>query len=371
MTEEAKKMDSISEDFIEKAIGSVSDEEVTEIADAVAEAEEHDEAPPEEANEPESVETSAETTAEVQEEVPGPSWTFDLSDIPDKGNMIIEEFGQQSYMFQRVSDPADETTDKFLVFCKDANIIQEGGAQPWVTLPGVLTNRYTAASIEKFVSVIEGQLESVEDQSFLHVPFKNIWSGITEKQIEYFSDEVAKMLFALVSGADIESVDNLTSKIKIIVTNSYDGSKSLRLDYAVSTAGKAKNAETGEVNDLVLNDYLNLCNISHTIVHMGHLTEISSDLANIQSQIDSSIAILKEYDLNLDQIFDQIIKCFRKDGRELLGSYFENLIGDYRKLYYLLLVTSITMDRDYNVNEHFKVRSVVDKIFNRIFRTNV
>ena len=34
MSEEAKKMDSISEDFIEKAIGSVS-EETTETADEV------------------------------------------------------------------------------------------------------------------------------------------------------------------------------------------------------------------------------------------------------------------------------------------------------------------------------------------------
>lgn len=291
-------------------------------------------------------------------------WILPLKEVACGQTFELNEYNQK-YKFQRIVDPDGKETKKFLVFLNDDNKKDENGKLIWNTLSGVLSDIYVVASMEEFVNLLTKQLKFIGQPIIRKEPFKVSWSTKSTQNIKYFEDDAAKMIFSLVSGVGVKTLDNLSSTISIVLSNSYDGSRKMRLDYVVQTAGIVN----GQGDNVNLVDYFVLCNHSHQIIHTGQISEIESDLSSVQEHIDSNLAIFKNTTSNsvLEKIVKNISKCFKKEGRQQFVGLCENLSGPYKNAYYILLMASIVLEKNYSVLTYNKIKSVSDKIHNDIF----
>jgi hypothetical protein len=277
-------------------------------------------------------------------------------------NSVVEEFDLteygQVYKYQRVKDPDSNDSKKFLVFCKD------GVEEDWITLPGLLSNRYHIASLEKFIERLQGQIE-IEPNRIIKEPFKLEWRGKTSYAINAFEDETAKLVFGIVSGLEIESIEriqNMEANLVVLTSNSYDGSRSLRLDYSLRNKGIIDGKE------FYTTDYFTLCNYSNSVIHTSSLSTIASDLESIVSNIEPNIVRLKAVTEGLDNLAGIISKFYGKEERGQFDSIYENLAGEYKNLYILFMIASIILEKNYGIMKHQRIRGAFDTFISRIFR---
>ncbi|MCK5020445.1 MAG: hypothetical protein KAS32_25640 [Candidatus Peribacteraceae bacterium] len=290
-------------------------------------------------------------------------WVFALRDIPAGQFLQLKDFGH-IYRYQRVVDPADDTTDRFLVFHQT-----EDNEADWTTLNGLLTTRYVAASIEKFVANLAESTTFVGDPVIKSSQFACVWRGKLDGQVQYFTDETAKLVFSLLSGVDVDSIDNLSSELSVSVSNSYDGTRGLRLDYVMNVGG---NIQTGnETREMRITDLFSLGRFSHKVIHAGTLSAIEADLTQIHANMSNSLTVLQEFSNDFDANIEKIAKVLKKDNEQTFRSLCENLTGAYRNLYYMLIVASYVLTNNYSIKEHMKVRTAVDKMYTTVFAANI
>ncbi|MCK5017232.1 MAG: hypothetical protein KAS32_09175 [Candidatus Peribacteraceae bacterium] len=303
-------------------------------------------------------------TPPVTEEAEAPQgWIFALRDIPTGQFLNLTDYGH-TYRYQRVVDPVDETTDRFLVFHKEGE-----DATSSDTLNGLLTTRYVAASLERFIGNLSENADFVGDPVIKSSPFACVWRGKLNGQVQYFTDETAKMVFSLLSGITVDTIDNLSSELSVSVSNSYDGTRGLRLDYVMSIGGSIPNAEGSQ--EIQINDLFSLGRFSHKVIHAGTLSAVETDLTQIHANMETSVVTLQEFSDSFDASIEQIAKVLKKDNAQTFRSLCENLTGAYRNLYYLLIVASYVLTNNYSIKEHMKVRTAVDKIYTTVFATTV
>lgn len=329
-------------DFLEDAIGSIASND-GDIG--------HSEEPAQE-----------EQQEEIMEEdnlQPDNSWFFALSNVP-KFLKIVEY--DQTYIFSRIVDPQGNYSNKFNVFFKEGNIDDAN----WITLNGVLTDRYVAASLEKFIEVVTSGVNLIGEPVIKREPWKSIWFGKTDTNIQYFDDETSGIVFSLITGVDLAVINNLSSNLSIVVSNSYDGKRSLRLDYNINTSGSI--TVDGQLQEVNIVDYFSLGKFSHNVNHTTGLAEVSTDLTSIQNNVTATINTLKNYRTNLNDIIESISSSFKKEARHQFNSLCENLVDDYRSLYYVLILASVALSNNYSVSEHMVIRSKIDNLYRRVFR---
>lgn len=280
------------------------------------------------------------------------NWIIKLSSISDSSGMI--EFGDE-YIFKAVNNPDETKSDKFIVFCKPEN------SDRW-ECEAFLTKRYNIASIEKFIENLSLNLDDSKAE-IKKIPYHISYSNFATEEnlnLNLFDGEIGKLLFTILIGEDINNFEKIKSNLLINVINSYNGKKRLRIDYNLKSSYKINDKDVDFV------DYFTLSKHSKSIVHKSGLFDLKEEIISIIPIIQTEIDIIKTYDNDLRKHIENIADCFIRDSKKLFYTYCGGLTGAYLTLFYVLIVASIVLSKDYNLMTHFKVKNVVDKIFKNI-----
>jgi hypothetical protein len=300
------------------------------------------------------VEQPVETPTE-EPPVGSEDWVISLNSISGDNVLQISEY-DQTYLYKRVKDPAGEETKKFLVFYKESD-------SDWEILTGLLSNRYHIASLEKFVNVLLSRIDIQENRILYKEPFRLEWRGKTNFTINTFEDEATKLIFGITSGLDlgsIESIENMNAGLTLLVSNSYDGSRSLRIDHTINLKGSIAEKEIEFV------DYFTLCNYSNHVIHNSSLINIAEDLESVASNTEANIARLKAATEGIDELALNISRFYSKDIRDQFNSIMENIVPEFKNMYILFMIASIFLSKDYSILRHQKIRGVLDGASRRL-----
>ena len=268
-------------------------------------------------------ETKKEVVQEKEKETK-PPWIFSLNDIPGDQELQITDI-DHIYRYQHITTPSGRPTDKFLVFSKKENDIVDG-EENWVTVSGVLSNRYSVSSIDSFIKELNNIVKITGEPVINTEHFRSSWRGA------------------------IDGTDGSVA-ISIHVTNSYDGSRSMRVDY------------TFENEDIDV-DYFTLSRYSTAMVNEDNLINITSTLSDIHNQLSDTVNKLKEIEIN-DVIMKKLSKHFLRAEKKQFKELWEQ--SKPNSLYEALLITSITLDKNYTVDRYTKLRGEVDKLVANVF----
>jgi len=283
-------------------------------------------------------------------------WLMNLADVQLGQDLRLSEYNQV-YIFRRVAMPVDngdedpEPSNRFLVYCKD-------GDSDWELLNGMLSNRYVVASLELFINSLSG-VTFEQDPIITKIPYKVNYFAETNNIISYFDDEASKMIFSFISGIDIEVLNNISSKLSLNISNAYDGTQCIRIDFVIHLSVEINNQHY-EFKDL-----FTLGNRSVIARHTSSIVELTSDIQNIQQYAASNVEILKNHDSDIENITNALSMCYKKDGKEYFMGLIENLDTHYKNLFYILICASIALDKYYDIKQHGKLRTKVQMIFNK------
>jgi len=311
-----------------------------------------------------NISEDSDTTKEVQLpnietpqiEVPINSWIRSLRDIGNQ-SLKLEDYGY-TYIFKRVIDPCNNLTNKFEVFCNPEN------TELWFILNGLLTDKYVVVSLSDLVSYVCSQF-NISESRISKEPWRAIWIGRTNINVNYFDDETSKMIFSLISGLDDAIISNLYSNISLSISNSYNGSRTLRIDYNINSSCNL--VSNSDLRNVKLTDFFSLNRFSHKVIHNSNITQINTDLKNINDNIDITMETLKNYRDNIDDIIKTISRGFKKENKNQFISVCQNLVPEYRNLYIILICVSAILSNNYSIGEHINIRFLVDTIFCKVF----
>lgn len=292
------------------------------------------------------------TPEDVQEATPTPNATpvqDYVSHLNGINNLEITEFNQQTYKFCKVKDPNGEYTDKFEVFTRPV------GSATWDILNGLLTERYSVARLEPFVESLSNSINLIGTPSARIDGFKSMWVGGLQSPINLWDDESAKLVFALITGTPIEAIDNITTKLNVMVVNSYDGKGKLRIDYALKTTAQA-NGSSQEFHD-----YFSLVKFSSKVIHGQNLENVSADINTIMTNIQATVDVLKTISIEENDLVEKIAQRMPSDGKNALMSIWETMVPDIKNMYYLAIVSSIVLDKYWSLTGYTNARTVLEK----------
>ena len=300
-------------------------------------------------------------TAVVEEEVISqdssdetPNWITPLRDT--NGDFRIIEFGKHEYLFREVLDPSRQGTNKYSVFYRDLTVPEEN--QHWEVLRGLLSGLYTVASVENFYNVLSQQLGTQQEPEILGVPFALICKSRTTHSINMFQDEAMRVAFELITGIDLSAITNVHSSVDVCVSNSYDGTKSIHMDYVIRTVA----------GNHVYHDYFILANHSHSFEHITHsLGEVTADLTNVQGYLTTTINTLKGLSSGIDDFVAGITKRMKKITRAMFNSYWENVPVSHKNVLFALVITSHCLNTHYDIRQHIDLRSYVNSNIQKLF----
>lgn len=299
---------------------------------------------------------------EEPEKTENVEWVVPLSSIDDE--FQLREF-DQVYLYKQLKDPGGLNTGLYTCFCKDPNNINSDGSYDWVPMNGLLSKYYNVACVEKFIVNLRNNIELVGEPVIKYHPYLIRYTANTRKPIDIFgpeSNEIKKTVFELVTGLPVETFSNLNSKVKVCVSNTYNGTRSIRIDY-VSGITVDINNTTREFTD-----FFTLCNYAHSFEHLsGSIGLVNSDLNNIQGYLNSSMSILRGYTSGMDKIISEVAKRLRKAGRDKFLNFVDGLCHEHKNMWMIMLVTSVCLSSDYHILAHSELSSYFDREIKRIY----
>lgn len=291
-------------------------------------------------------------------------WAKTLSLVKGKQH-IISEFGKQKYVYQRVEleleneEPID--TERFNVFCQ----IEDG---EWTVLKsGVLSKRYSVVDVEEYVKEVEKTMKH-DGQVTLHYkePF---YLGCRlnvqfDDDLVVFENDVAKKLFSLFSGIELDVLNDVKTGLAIQYTNAYDGSRSFGRDWIVTISTNV-NGES-----LSFSDYFTLFDVGESTIHAGKVSNID-EIKNMKELIAGNIDKLKNVK-EVDKYVPEISKKMCKESRLLFESLWSGINeGGFNNLYYMLILASMSLDRNYTITNHNRLKTYVKNLVGSLLETKV
>ncbi len=298
----------------------------------------------------------SENNKEESNEISSSSWLYSLKNI-DK-SFEYDDFGS-TYIFNRIFDPIGRPTKYTSVFCS-MNEVDESGNTIWIPLNGYLSNEYNTIILNKFMEDVRKDVECINDLKIERAPFVCSCLQNTKTNISLIGDEASMFVFSFISGIKECSLNNLSATLSLNIINTYNGASSLRLYYACNISANINSTTQTFI------DYFSMSKISKVIRHGFRLSELSSSIENISSVFESEINILKNQTSNVEKIVEEISESFKKKNKLQYLSIWENLVPEYRNLYYAMLIASIVLNLSYDVMDHIKVNNSISKIINRI-----
>jgi hypothetical protein len=311
-----------------------------------------------------TLEEVPETLQENTLPAPTISWVEPLAnEIGENGLHIpveFTEFGRHTYRFEEIYTPDAQQTGAFAGFYKD-----EMQPEPvWQVLKGgLLSKEYVVAKVNPFYDELARQVE-FDGEPIVHgAPFILSATGKTTTPIDVLGDDEAKLAFEIISGVSSDVLSNANSNVDVCVTNTYNGTASIRIDFAVHI--KLQNSGNDRIG---FRDYFTLTNRNHTFTHTTHsLGAVSADLTQIQQHYNESTTILKGITHNVDIHADKLAKCLKKTEKGIFNSYWENLPPEHRNFLVAILIASYCLDLNYDVRCHMNMRSYIQKQMTTIF----
>lgn len=302
--------------------------------------------------------TTQEVVEQVQQEIAAqetahvtPSWTIPFSELTEN-ELIIQEGDMQKYIYKKVLDPEGNETGLFEGFCLDS------GVGSWKSMNGLLSKKYIAANLNEFINSAFTDIEFT-NQISKHEPFYMSKVLYTNNALTVLDADSAKTLFELITGASDLSISNINSKLSIMISNSYNGTMSIRMDYVIT------NSVNVNGNSVSFDDYFLLNKHHFTFQHMmGGFDNIASDFSNIQNYLDTEINRLKSHVLSDNDIQTISSKFYKKAGRESFLSSCENLNDNTKNMFYVMMLASMVLNSHYDIQSHKNIRSYIDKFNN-------
>ena len=303
------------------------------------------------------IETSESIVQKAEEEMDTksiPQWCTKLSSV-DKDGILINEFDKQQYKFYQIINPDGEKTNYFSVHCK------ETGSEKWKTVNGLLSGNYVVTNVEEFINTLSKNIEFEDAAVIKCQPFYLSWNGKTTKSIEYFDDDISKMIFSIVSGTPVTDLENVSSYIQIQINNSYNGTRSVMLNYDIVNTGLFEGVEIKYVDHFSLSKYKN------KIAHKGGLLEIKETLEDVQQYVDASKTRMMSYTEDIDKVVEKVADSLPSEKlRKSLYSLWDNIQGDFKNLFYLSVITSIVLNACDNLNYVMSSSDKISNIFNKL-----
>lgn len=301
---------------------------------------------------PVATEETTQDTQQQQQQVVS-SWVIPLSTVTN--NVTISEFYTQTYKMVRVKDPDGNPTSKFCCFVKHME-------EEWKILPGLLSNQYSIVSIEAFVHALMQNIGGIEGSPRIYY---DDWKILYEQQINealdiWDYDDATKTVFSIITGAEVQTLESIRTKIYLRVVNSYDGTSKLNVSYGLSTQANV------EGDSLEIRDMFSLSRYSHRLKHDQNLSEISSDIQSIRETISANMAVLKEAPVDRFT-FDNVLERLNKENKNLLQNMWENLPENMKTYYYFGVLLSVTFTKNWNFSSYSKVEKILSSKIQSLF----
>jgi hypothetical protein len=345
--------DTIEEDITDETEDVIEDEIEDSDVDEIEEEEENNNIENEDDSEEKS-EVKEEKTKEKEVKL---TWIKPLNEIKDK--LTVKEFGLQEYIYREQKDPDGKHTGYYECFCRDKKVTDENKNPVWVPMKGLLSNRYIVASVENLAKELEKEVKFKGNPVKHHEPFYLNYSTKTEQDLEVFDDDASKMVFQLVTGIEDEEINDLKSIIQIMISNTYNGTKSIQVNFNIRTNAKIKDNEYNFV------DFFTLGRQNYNLAHLNNgLGEVKTKMKSIEDMMKSSKTTLINYKSNIDDIINNIASRFKKVNKQNFLTTVDNLSNDDKNLFYVLLVASIVLSRNFSPKEHSTISSYIDRLYN-------
>lgn len=287
---------------------------------------------------------------EEKEEKTEPDWAHSLSDVT--GVLEFEEFGKYKYQYMPVLNPDGEQTKYYVAFFKDV-----AESTSWVTAAGLLSSQYAVVMSEKIAEELSKNL-TLQNRRIRGNPFLLSYYAETDKaDIKIFEDDCAKTIFQLISGMDPAVLEKAASRVALTFINSYNGTRGVKIDYALNLASN--------VEGMKYHDYFILSHFGHKFKHRtANISNITTDLMNIQDYCDISITSLKQVKervvgKSLDDFATEVGKKFGLSSKKLFSSYWSMIPPDQKNLLSLLIITSRVLDSEYTPKTHANLYNVI------------
>jgi len=281
------------------------------------------------------------------------SWTYGF-----KEDKVIKftEFDLQDYEFHPVHFPDGTFANRFLLFCHEKDAIK-GTAKKWKVREYTLSSRYVVASLDSFIKELEKEIK-FENVKMYHQPFSISYFGEAKgKSLKTFDKESTAQIFSLMTGIDSDVISNVKTKICLMVSNKYDGTGSLIIDYVLNTSGVINGKEHS------FNDYFTLLNITNKINHTSKIKSFNYTLEELEKKAEENRQILKNKTELIEDEMKSISGKLKKELSQKLNSYWEQLPASMRNLYYLQLLVSYCLDVAFDYNSYLNMRKEFCKIF--------
>jgi hypothetical protein len=301
-----------------------------------------------------SIQNSTEITIATSiEDIRPKDMTKWIYPFEDNDNIQICEHGDQEYVYVNVLDPESKKTNYFKGFYRDLG----NNDNDWKIMNGLLSSRYIGASVSGFINNkcknIETTIIKTKKEPFYLSKFL-----YTTQDLNLFDDESSQIVFQIVTGLKDELFLNFKSKSTLMISNSYNGTMSLRIDFITS------NIIQNQCSMVKFDDYFILNKQSYTLQHImtSGIDRLDTDFCNVQVNLDASIKYLKEYNTDIDKHIENIGSKFnKKSDKSSFLSLCENLIDDYKNMFYILIIASIVLNNNYDIQSHKSIRTYVDK----------
>ena len=265
----------------------------------------------------------------------------------EKDIFVLDENIGQTYYYKQIINPDNEETGRYICFCKDCDILRADGKPKVHIANGYLSSRYKIVRTGLLVEKICENLD-VDNISTFHIPFQCLYWINTNTHISLFEYNTFLDTFKMILNLKDE-IDSIEVGISIIVFNSYNGTRSLKISYS-----PWYNIVTGN-KKYKLRDLFILSNMFHTIKH------VKTDIHNITNNMDNFIDIILEN--------SQILKSSIDTYDSMMGIISHSLNSNVEKSAFLgtcdsvnekdrnLLVLSIIASRF--ISENFDITTYV------------
>lgn len=285
-------------------------------------------------------------------------------DIPLRNvdnEFIHTEFGENVYHFKAIEDPDNNKREYFTCFYKNTSKPDS----KWVASRNLLSkSNYRVTHMEKFIDIMKNDMKfgNTYVRKFWN-PFLMTWVGETKQKVEVFENKFEREIFRMITCINEEEL-NFRSKIHVYMLNSYNGTASMNVRFVTNIEAKDESGKKYSFND-----YFTLGTLSHRILHSGNISSIVESIDNVQKILNETVQPLKEFDdeKTLSILSKQVANVFSfKETREQLLDVFNNLPKAYKNLYFLILLASKHLDKNYRTETYMNLGKIINSYIYRV-----
>ena len=284
-------------------------------------------------------------------------WVFPLSSVGD--SYELTEFGKTVIKYVNVKDPNNSDSGYYACFSRKAT------DKTWNTWNYMCSKHYQVVSLEKFAQEFVKTNNLTSTPTTSHSPFVVSWRVDTNKKVDVFDNEYAKMVYHMFTGCNLESLDNTNLNTEVLLLNSYNGTKSIIMNYVSKITFNLENGQKYTYRDyFILNN-----NRKRTTHKNSHIQKIFEEEVQFEKKAQEAVVKLRNYTDNTDEMIEKLSGKFEKDHKRKFISYCDMLGKNNKNALYILMNASLTLDsKDYSPSEHCNIMKIASDYINKAIK---